>query len=128
MAGLTVLDASILLAHFDDTDPHAEDARTILLEADELAVSTLTLAEVMVGAARAQRLEEQRLAIAELEIEEVPIAAGAAAVLARLRAATDLRLPDCCVLHAAEVADADAIATRDKRLAAVAQARGLRTP
>ena len=128
MAGLTVLDASILLAHFDDTDPHAEDARAVLADADELAASTITLAEALVGAAAAGRLEEQLQAIADLEIIEVPLAQGAAATLARLRVETGLRMPDCCVLYAAAVTSADAVATRDDRLQRAASARGLDTP
>jgi predicted nucleic acid-binding protein len=128
VAGLTVLDASVLLAHFDDTDLHSEAAQTILADAEELAASTLTLAEVLVGAARAGRLDEQLAAIADLAISEIPIERGAGAVLARLRAETGLRMPDCCVLYAAAVTDADAVATRDQRLARVASTRGLETP
>jgi predicted nucleic acid-binding protein len=128
VASLTVLDASILLAHFDDTDPHAEDARAILADADELAASTITLAEALVGAAAAGRLEEQLQAITDLEITEVPLAQGAAATLARLRVETGLRMPDCCVLHAAAVTSANAVATRDDRLQRAGSARGLDTP
>ena len=95
MAGLTVLDASILLAHLDDTDPHAEAAQAILAGEGEFAASTITLAEVLVGSARAQRLDEQLAALAGLEIREVAIEQGAAAQLARLRAETGLRMPDC---------------------------------
>jgi len=128
VARLTVLDASILLAHFDDTDSHTEAAEAILADADELAASTITLAEVLVGAARVGRLDEQLEAFSVLKIKELPIERGAAAQLARLRAETGLRMPDCCVLHAATVAGADAVATRDERLSRVAAARGLQTP
>lgn len=128
MARLTVLDASILLAHLDDTDPHTEAAETILAEADALAASTITLAEVLVGAARVGRLDEQLQALSALQITEVPVKRGAAAQLARLRAETKLRMPDCCVLHAAVVCGADALATRDDRLSREAAARGLDTP
>jgi len=128
VAGLTVLDASVLLAHLDDTDPHTEGARTILAEAEALAASTLTLGEVLVGAARAGRLDEQLAALAELEISEIPLERGAGAGLARLRAETGLRMPECCVLHAAGVTGADAVATRDRRLARAAATRGFRTP
>ncbi len=128
MAGLTVLDASILLAHFDDTDPHSEAAAAILADADQVAASTITLAEVLVGAARAGRLDEQLAAIAELQITELPLEPGAAAALARLRADTGLRMPDCCVLHAALSSQAQALATRDTQLAKAAAAHGLTTP
>lgn len=128
MAHLTVLDASILLAHLDDSDPHADAAQTILADADQLAASTITLAEVLVGAARAGRLDEQLQALADLNIKEVAIDRGAAAQLARLRADTGLRMPDCCVLHTAIATSADALATRDQPLAREAAARGLETP
>lgn len=128
MARLTVLDASILLAHLDDTDPHADAAKTILAGEGEWAASTITLAEVLVGAARAQRLDEQLAVLAALEIREVSIDQGAAAQLARLRAETGLRMPDCCVLHAAAQTHADAVGTRDERLRRAAAIRGLQTP
>jgi predicted nucleic acid-binding protein len=128
VAGLTVLDASILLAHFNDTDPHSDAAAAILADADALAASTITLAEVLVGAARAGRLEQQLAAIAQLEITELPLEQGAAAALARLRADTGLRMPGCCVLHAALTSGAQALATRDNQLARAAAAHGLATP
>jgi predicted nucleic acid-binding protein len=128
VAGLTVLDASILLAHLDDTDPHTEAAETILAEADALAASTITLAEVLVGAARVGRLDEQLEALAALKIKEVAVERGAAAQLARLRADTGLRMPDCCVLHTAVATGADALATRDEQLSRAAVAHGLETP
>lgn len=128
MAELTVLDASILLAHFDDSDIHAQDARTILSAAEDLAASTLTLAQTLVGATAAGRLDEQAQAIADLQIREVPLAQSAASALARLRVQTGLRLPDCCVLHAAMVTGAGAVATRDERLRQVAHAHGFETP
>jgi predicted nucleic acid-binding protein len=128
VASLTILDASILLAHFDDTDPHTEEARTVLADAEQLAASTITLAECLVGAVAAGRMEEQLQAIADLEIVEVGLAQGSAATLAQLRAETGLRMPDCCVLHAAAVTGANALATRDARLRRAATARGLETP
>ena len=123
-----LLASRVLLAHFDDTDPHTEAARAILAEADELAASTLTLAEALVGAVAAGRLEEQLKAIADLEITEVPLDQGAATALAQLRAETGLRMPDCCVLHAATITGGNALATRDQRLQRVAATRGLNGP
>lgn len=123
-----MLDASVLLAHFDDTDPHSEAAAAILADADELAASTITLAEVLVGAARAGRLDEQLAAIAQLQITELRLERGAAAALAPLRADTGLRMPDCCVLHAALSSGAEALPTRDAQLAKAAAAHGLETP
>jgi predicted nucleic acid-binding protein len=128
VAGLTVLDASILLAYFDKTDAHTKAAKAILDDADGLVASVLTLAESLVGATAAGRLDEQLEALADLEIRRVPIDSEAAPTLARLRSGTGLKMPDCCVLHAAATIDADAIGTRDASLAKVAQERGYETP
>lgn len=129
MAGLTVLDASILLAHLDPPDAHSDDATRILAESGELFASVVTLGEVLVGAVRAERLDEQLQALLSiLEIAAVPLGRDSPAVLARLRVETKLRMPDCCVLYAAQAVRADAVGTRDARLAAAARARGLQTP
>jgi predicted nucleic acid-binding protein len=127
MADVTVVDASILIAHLDNTDPHSAAASTILADADVLAASTLTLAEVFVGPARAGRLADAISAVDQIGITEIPVGQGDAEALARLRAETGLRLPDCCVLHACAVIGARTIATRDRQLAGVAAARGLET-
>lgn len=128
MAGLTVLDASILLAYFDKADAHTEAAREILEGADRLVASVLTVAESLVGAVRAGRLDEQLQALADLDIRPIPIDSEAASTLARLRSDTGLKMPDCCVLHAAATTGAHTIGTRDASLAKAAQARGYETP
>lgn len=128
MAGLTVLDASIIVSHFSRADAHHQDAIAILEEADGLAASTLTLAEALVEPAAAGRLGEPLTSLLELGVRPVPVDDAAIAVLAELRAETGLRMPDCCVLHAAIAVGADAIGTRDKSLARAARARGLEVP
>lgn len=128
MAQLTVLDASILLAYFDKSDAHTETAKAILDNANGLVASVLTIAESLVGAVAAGRLDEQLDALADLEISRVPINSEAAPMLARLRSDTGLKMPDCCVLHAAATVSADAIATRDASLAKAAHERGYETP
>lgn len=128
MAGLTALDASVLLAYFDSRDIHTEAARAILADADSLAASVLTIAESLVGAAAAGRLDEQLQALADLEVHRVPIDAEAAPMLARLRTGTGLKMPDCCVLHAAATIGAEAIGTRDASLAKAAHKLGYQTP
>jgi predicted nucleic acid-binding protein len=128
VAGLTVLDESIIVAHFSGADAHHEDAVAILEGADGLAASTLTLAEALVQPASAGRLGEPLTSLLELGVRPVPIDEVAVATLAELRAETGLRMPDCCVLHAAIIVGADAIGTRDQRLARVAREKGLETP
>lgn len=125
---MTVLDASVLVAHFDRTDPHHERAGEILLSLGDapLRASALTLAEVLVGPTRAGLAPEVSRALVALGIEAVPIAQDAAERLAALRVRTGLKLPDCCVLLAAEDVAATELATFDKRLADAAREHGLR--
>jgi len=74
------------------------------------------LAEVLVGPARADKLGTVQSALHDLDVMTIPLADDAPTRLATLRASTRLRLPDCCVLLAAETAGA-AVATFDERLA-----------
>jgi predicted nucleic acid-binding protein len=92
--------------------------------AESFAASVITLAEVYAGAARAGQAGRLRQLIAQLQIESLDLPAGAALRLGELRAATKLKMPDCCVLYTAEQHSA-AIATFDDRLAARASDLGL---
>jgi hypothetical protein len=60
-------------------------------------------------------------AIETLGVAEIPLGADAPARLARLRAQTGLKLPDCCVLLAAQDAAARSILSLDERLVAAAE-------
>lgn len=123
---MIVLDASVLIAYLDGEDAHHGAAEALLAQAidDDLAVSSLTLAEVLVIPVRDGRLDAVRSALRELEIEELPFPADTAARLAQLRASSGLKMPDCCVLLAAEHAGAS-LATFDERLAKAARDRNL---
>lgn len=123
---MIVLDASVLIAHLESTDVHHERATELLLAAagEVLGASPLTLAEVLVGPARVGRLSSAQDVMSELDIITVPLADDAPGRLAALRVSTRLRLPDCCVLLAAESAAAE-VATFDDRLAAAAAGLGL---
>lgn len=134
MAGLIVLDASVLIAHLDDRDAHHEAAELLLAATtdDRLAVSTITLAEVLVGPARSGDPARARDDLQILGIDERHLPLDASTRLATLRAETGLKMPDCCVLLAAETAGRDAadvdptptVATFDDRLATAASAQG----
>jgi hypothetical protein len=63
-------------------------------------------------------------AIRDLEIATVALGKDAPVRLAQLRATTRLRLPDCCVLLAAESAQAR-VASFDDRLSSEAAGLGL---
>jgi predicted nucleic acid-binding protein len=128
MAGLIVLDASVLIAYLEGEDEHHEAAEALLArEIDEdFGANPLTLAEVFVGPARDDRLDEVRLVLSELEVEELPFPGDIAVKLAGLRSATGLKMPDCCVLLAAEHVGAR-LASFDDGLRKAAIKRGLQT-
>lgn len=123
---MIILDASVLIGHLDENDVHHERATRQLLDvADaEFGASAITLAEVLVGPTRAGRLTEAQAALRALGVAELPLPPGAAARLAALRAEAALKLPDCCVLLAAE-AVGGTVLTFDERLAREATRFGL---
>ena len=123
---MIVLDASVLIGHFEPADAHHDDASALLKEHsfEPFAASVITLAEVYTGAARAGRSDRLQQLLAQLQIESVDLPAGAALRLGELRATTKLKMPDCCVLFTAEQHSA-AIATFDDTLAARARDLGL---
>jgi predicted nucleic acid-binding protein len=119
-----ILDASVLIGHFEPADAHHAEAGA-LLEAHAVhsfASSVVTLAELYVGASRAGQTVRLDHLLAQLEVESLELHSGAAPRLGELRATTGLKMPDCCVLYAAERRNApiatfdDALATRAKRI------------
>lgn len=101
---MIVLDASVLIAHLDGRDPHHESAVTLLREhsTELLGASQISLAETLVAPARAGRLEEAQEALERIAIRELAFGHRASPRLASLRVETGLKLPDCCVLLAAQ--------------------------
>ncbi|MEP6816168.1 MAG: type II toxin-antitoxin system VapC family toxin [Marmoricola sp.] len=123
---MIVLDASVLIGYLDGNDAHhaaAEELLTAVLDED-LAVNPLTLAEILVAPARDGRVDLVMDVLRELEVEELAFPSDAAPRLARLRVATGLKMPDCCVLLSADVANAG-IASFDDQLLQAAERRGL---
>jgi predicted nucleic acid-binding protein len=116
-----VLDASVLIALFDaDDGQHERAVERLLAAADQpLGASSITLAEVYVGAVRNERLDVARNAVQDLGVSELHVAADAAARLAALRAETGSKLPECCVLLVAQDERAT-VMTFDDRLARAA--------
>ena len=123
---MIVLDASVLIAHLDAADSHHERADRLLAASgsEALSASVVTLAEVLVGPARKGVVDRALAALEQLAVAAVPIARETPVRLALVRAETGLKLPDCCVLLAAEESGA-AVATFDDRLAGAATSRGL---
>jgi predicted nucleic acid-binding protein len=123
-----VLDATVLIAHLDAGDAHhdAAEARLLELAHEPFGASSITLAELLVGPARAGRLADAHAALLTLGVSELRLPVDAAERLAALRVATELKLPDCCVLLAAEEVGARVVSF-DARLAREAAERGLGT-
>jgi predicted nucleic acid-binding protein len=75
-----ILDASVLIGHFEPADSHHADA-TALLKAhltDSFASSVVTLAEVYVGAFRAGQADRLDQLLAQLAIRSLELPAEAA--------------------------------------------------
>jgi len=126
VADVIVLDASVLIAYLDSEDAHHTRAETLLAQEidDDFAASSLTVAEVLVMPARQLRLDAAREALADLDVKELALAGDSAVKLAQLRASTGLKMPDCCVLLAAEDVQAR-VASFDDRLNDAATSRKL---
>jgi predicted nucleic acid-binding protein len=120
------MDASVLIAHLNPSDPHHGAATAILLSGTpgQMLVHTITLAEVLVGGVRighgASMLDDLHAA----GIVVAPHDDGEPLRLAELRANSGLKLPDCCVLDVAIHYQAS-VATFDDALAAAARKRSV---
>lgn len=122
---MKVLDASVMIAQLDENDLHHLAAVSLLEELDgPLGASPLTIAESLVGPARRGAAEQIRQGIADLGVEPIGLEDDAPVRLAVLRAETGLRLPDCCVLLAAQQTGGSVL-TFDDRLARIAAGLGL---
>ena len=84
----------------------------------------VTLAEVLVRPTQVGALTVARGALNAIGVSPVAIDSGAPERLAELRARTGLKLPDCCVILAAEQVRAAQILTFDDRLRQAAHAAG----
>lgn len=123
---MIVLDAGVLIALFDAEDAHHSDAERIFTSHIDqpMMLSPLTLAEVLVRAARDGVESRMDADIRALGISTTPLPDDAGIRLARLRAHTGSTLPDCCVLLTAEQTNAR-IATFDTQLRRAALSRSV---
>jgi predicted nucleic acid-binding protein len=123
-----VLDASVLIAHLDERDTHHERAKRLLADtgSEPLGASTITLAETLVAPTRAGRVADVTAALGRLGVVELPLGDEAAARLAQLRADARCKMPDCCVLLAAQAHDG-VVASFDSALTDAAIDLGLST-
>ncbi|MGI8901048.1 MAG: type II toxin-antitoxin system VapC family toxin [Nocardioides sp.] len=89
---MVVLDASALIAYLDGEDAHHAVAEELLAQAieDDLAASSLTLAEVLVVPVWDGRLDPVRAVLRDLEVQELQFPGDTVVRLAQLRATTGL--------------------------------------
>jgi predicted nucleic acid-binding protein len=121
-----VFDASVLIAHLNSSDPHHARSRSLLeaLSDEPWGVNSITLAETLVYPARAGRLEEAEASLVGLDLQELLCGGGAPGRLAEMRADLGLKLPDGCVLLAAQDNDAT-VASFDADLLSAARKLGI---
>ena len=127
---MIALDASVLIALLDGADAHHARADALFAAAaraaEPLTIGPVNQGEVLVEAAREGRDQQMLADLRALGVAVTPLPDDAGLRLARLRAHTGARMPDCCVLLTAEQTSAR-VATFDARLAAAARALGLET-
>lgn len=121
-----VLDASALIALVSSNDPHHGWALEMFRDTVgfDLQMNALTHAEVLVHPARAGKLERFTKLIGGLGMEITPIGISDSTALAKIRANTNLKMPDVVVLHQAMKVKGS-IATTDQTLAKIAKEKGL---
>ena len=123
MARLIVLDACVLIALTDQTNTNHDSARRLLSTNDQLAITALTGAEVMVyPIPKAQGGWSELLR--DLAIEVVAITAEDMEAIAATRRQSQLKMPDAIVLWLARQRGA-CVGTFDEKLAAKARQYGL---
>ncbi len=118
MAGVMVLDASVLIALHNSQDPHHDWSLGVFHQTLDLQwqMPVLTLAEALVHPIKAGKGETFQKNIAGLEVVIQDIPSTAAIAIAELRVNTGLRMPDCVVLWQAIQTKA-MLATTDRALA-----------
>ncbi len=119
--GFTLIDTSLVIAYADTTDvlhEAADRAITHAGRADELAISLITYAEILVGVFRRREgsAEAVERFLADTGMALQPVTQAVAVFSARLRAKhASLRLPDALILSTAEVIGARSLLTADAR-------------
>lgn len=121
---MIVLDAGVLIAHLSINDAHQDAAFEILDTEEDLLIHPLTLAEALVHPARLGAEQASLAKIDSLGLLRREESVDEPLHIARLRASSSLKMPDCAVLATAEAFGAT-LATFDRRLADVARERGV---
>jgi predicted nucleic acid-binding protein len=120
LARVTALDASVLLACLDPEDPHHADGLRVLAGGRHpFVIHEITVAECLVRATRVGAEGSVGALVAAWGEVVGSHGSDGAVRLASMRVRTGLRMPDCCVLDAAEQYKTD-VASFDRRLRAAA--------
>ena len=125
---MIILDATSLIAFLDEHDPHHRDSKD-LIEAnfvEGFAVSSVTLAEVLVHPAKAGKGDRALSSIRRLGVKTIGVEPDDGMSIAHLRANHAIRMPDALVLHCA-LSTGSRIATFDRGLKTAAHEAGLGT-
>lgn len=123
---MIVMDAGILIALWNRDDAHHDRARSVLETNLSALMHPVNLGEALVYAVAQQQEARARAQLELLGIRAADPAPDEGFLLARARATTGLRMPDCCALVTAEHLGLP-LATTDRRLAEVARSRGAAT-
>ncbi len=125
---MIALHSGALIAPFDANDAHHSKAETPFTThiSEPMTIGPINLAEVLISASRENRDHEMLADLRPLDVTTTPLPDDAATRLARLRAITRSKMPDCCVLLTAEQTSAR-IATFDEGLKASARALSIET-
>ncbi|RDB45711.1 type II toxin-antitoxin system VapC family toxin [Tsukamurella tyrosinosolvens] len=134
MAGVVVLDASVLIAFFESSDPFhgraIEIVTTAIGQGADLIANELTVAEFLVGPARSGIVASAEAGLSQLGIGRRGFPTSFASRLATIRHRARVKLPDAAViLTAVDAAEAGtgavSVATFDARLRAGAATYGI---
>lgn len=125
---MIILDAGAIIAYLNPADQHHTATRDTLAghPRTPFMVSALNLTEAMVRPVLAGIADQVlRKLLEQLDLTMVPVLGTDVLRLAEIRASTRLKLPDCCVLLAAERTGAGRIVTFDEQLGEAARRHGL---
>lgn len=115
---IAVLDAGVVIGQLDSRDAHHDACvHALATHADhELQLPASAYAEVLVRPAAAGRLVDVQSALARLGVTIGAVDGACAERAARLRVSRrSLRLPDALVIAYAQVVEAEAVLTTDRR-------------
>lgn len=123
---MIALDAGVLIALFDATGAHHGAAEELFEGSPDepMTMGPINQAEVLAREARENRDQQMLADLRALGITTTALPDDAATRLARLRAIARSKMPDCCVLLAAEQTSAR-VATFDEGLQESARSIGL---